>query len=262
MWPYLIPAAIGGLMSGAQAYQTSGGDISKTLGATALGAGLGVGAGALGGVAAGAAERFAGQFAETPLITLLAQKAAQNAGSLSAAERGLLATARIAKPAAAAAAGLGVDLAAAHLIPGVASALAPSTSGLLGAGGVGQRLTQGSPSGNVNVPVAPNLTGQYGPRTYTDVTALNSPERGQIARGIMEAEGALQQQKILMPYEFDMIQKGAQADLLRQAAGAQLRTQLAQGAQAMNQAQLGAQALAQQGNQAVLNAAMTRGGYV
>jgi hypothetical protein len=150
-----------------------------------------------------------------------------------------------------------------NLVPQIAAALpTPSLSGLATAGGVGQRVLQGSPSGNVNVPVAPSLTGQYGPRTYTDVTALNSFERGQVARGIMEAEGQLAQMKKLMPYEFDMIQKGAQADLYRQAAGAQLRTQLAQGAQAMNQAQLGAQALAQQGNQAVLNAATTRGGYV
>jgi hypothetical protein len=249
-------------MSGGQAYQTSGGDISKTLGATAIGAGLGAGAGALGGVAAGAAGRFAGGLANTPLVQQVLQKAVTNPGALTAVERGLLTTANIAKPAAALTAGLGVDLAASHLIPGVASALAPSTSGLATAGGVSQRVLQGSPSGNVNVPVAPGLTGQYGPRTYTDVTAFNSPERGQIARGIMEAEGALQQQKILMPYEFDMIQKGAQADLLRQAAGAQLRTQLAQGAQAMNQAQLGAQAMAQQGMGGMINAATTRGGYV
>jgi hypothetical protein len=262
MWPYLIPAAVGGLMSGVQAYQSSGGDPTKTLGATALGAGLGAGAGALGGVAAGAAGRFAGGLANTPLVQQVLQKAVTNPGALTAMERGLLTTANIAKPAAALTAGLGVDLAAGSLIPGVASALAPSTPGLFTAGGVGQRLTQGSPSGNVNVPVAPSLTGQYGPRTYTDVTAFNSPERGQVARGIMEAEGQLEQMKKLMPYEFDMIQKGAQADLYRQAAGAQLRTQLAQGAQAMNQAQLGAQALAQQGNQAVLNAATTRGGYV
>lgn len=262
MWPYLIPAAIGGLMSGAQAYQSSGGDLTKTLGATALGTGLGAGAGALGGVAAGAAGRFAGGLGSTPLVQQILQKAVTNPGTLTAMERGLLTTATIAKPAAALTAGLGVDLAASHLIPGVASALAPSTPGLLTAGGVGQRVAQGSPSGNVNVPVAPNLTGQYGPRSYTDVVALNSPERGQVARGIMGAQGELEQMKILKPYEFEMIQKGAQADLYRQAAGAQLRTELAQGAQAMLQAQLGAQSLAQQGNQAVLNAATTRGGYV
>jgi len=262
MWPYLIPAGIGGLMSGVQAYQSSGGDLTKTLGAAALGTGLGFGTAKLGSVAAGAAERFAGGLAETPLVQQLLQKAATNPDALTAMERGLLTTAKYAKPAAALTAGLGVDLAASHLIPGVASALAPSTPGLFTAGGVGQRVAQGSPSGNVNVPVAPNLTGQYGPRSYTDVVALNSPERGEVARGIMEAEAQLAQMKILKPYEFDMIQKGAQADLYREAAGAQLRTQLAQGAQAMSQAQIGAQALAQQGNQAVLNAATTRGGYV
>jgi hypothetical protein len=150
-----------------------------------------------------------------------------------------------------------------NIAPQIAAALpTPSLSGLGQIAGIGKQVVQGSPSGSANVPVAPSLTNQYGPRTYSQVLDLNSPERAAVAVGLMNARGQLEQMKTLMPYEYEMIQKGAQADLLRQAAGAQLRTQLAQGAQAMNQAQLGAQALAQQGNQAMLNAATTRGGYV
>jgi hypothetical protein len=262
MWPYLIPAAIGGLMSGAQAYQTSGGDISKTLGATALGAGLGAGAGALGGMAAGAAGRFAGGLADTPLVQQLLQKAVMNPGSLTAMEQGILTTANIAKPAAAAAAGLGVELIGSHAVPKIATALAPSTSGLAQGAGVAQRAVQGGASGAYTPPIAPNLTNQYGPRTYADVVALNSPERGQVARGVLDAEGQLQQMKILDPYTLSMIDKAATSDLYRSAAGAQLRAALTQGVQGMNQAQVGAQALAQQSNQALMNAASTRGGYV
>ena len=94
------------------------------------------------------------------------------------------------------------------------------------------------------------------------MAALNSPERGQVLRGVLEAEGQLQQRKILDPYTLSMIDKAATSDLYRQAAGAQLRAALEQGVQGMNQAQVGAQALAQESNRALMNAASTRGGYV
>ena len=127
--------------------------------------------------------------------------------------------------------------------------------------GAGKEVTTPGASGNVNLEGPPSL-GQYGPDSYLDVAGLNSPARAQILRGVMEAQWQLEQMKTLMPYQYEMINKAANADLLRQGAGAQLRTRLQQGAQAMSQAQLGAQALAQQGNQAMLQAATMRGGYV
>lgn len=163
-------------------------------------------------------------------------------------------------------------------IPALAGGMAASvTPGVFGPGGsrkagdalrgsmellgAGQQLTSPEATGEVNLAGPPSL-GQYGPDTYMDVAALNSAARGQMLRGEMDAVSQLKQMKTLMPYQYEMITKAANADLARQAAGAQLRTRLAQGAQSMLQAQLGAQALAQQGNQAMLQAATMRGGYV
>jgi hypothetical protein len=145
--------------------------------------------------------------------------------------------------------------------PGASRKAGDALSGSMQLLGAGQQLTAPGATGEVNLAGPPSL-GQYGPDSYMDVAAFNSPARGQMLRGEMEARSQLEQMKTLMPYQYEMITKAQNADLLRQGAGAQLRTRLAQGAQAMAQAQLGAQALAQQGNQAMLQAATMRGGYV
>jgi len=247
MWPALFELPSLGeaalpILSGIGAFMQNMGQTGDPLKALSTG-GL-TAAGTLGlGRAFGGATRMAGNFADAPGLY------GKTAQALSAIPQ-------------AAAVGAGQMLGQ-NALPQIAAALpTPSLSGLGQIAGIGKQVVQGSPSGSANVPVAPGLTNQYGPRTYSQVLDLNSPERAAVAVGLMNARGQLEQMKTLMPYEYEMIQKGAQADLLRQAAGAQLRTQLAQGAQAMNQAQLGAQALAQQGNQAMLNAATTRGGYV
>jgi hypothetical protein len=252
-------------MSGLQAYQSSGGDLGKTLGATLLGGGLGAAAGAAGVGAAGLTSRMAGSLATAPAVQQLLQKAVTNPAGLSALEKAVITTANIAKPAApivGLAAGLGTESLLSGAVPGIATALAPSTPGLAKTVGTAQYATQGGASGNWNPPIAPGMTDLYGPEGLPSVVNPVGPAAGQVARGIMEAKGQLEQMKILDPYALDMINKAKLADLYMQGSGSQLRTQLAQGAQAMNQAQVGAQALAQQSNRGVIEAATTRGGYV
>lgn len=155
---------------------------------------------------------------------------------------------------------------AAGLTPGI---LGPNKDRMAGdilrkggetAGTVAQMTAQ-EPSGAWNATPPPNLN-QWGPDNYATVANPLGSAAAQILRGKLEAQGQLAQLKTLLPYQMEMINKAANADLERQAAGAQMRTRLAQGAQSMLQAQLGAQQLAQQGNQAVLQAAAQRGGYV
>lgn len=281
MWPWILGGAT---LGGLQAYGQSEGDIGKTL----IGAGIGAGLGRF----APAGTRMAGAFAGGPATAAIAPslyRAAQRlknplatAGTLLSGQKlAPITTPLIAQQlggqallskAGASLAGLGLTAA----IPAVASGIAGATPQIFGGGsrkasdalqgsmqllGAGRQLTAPDASGNVNLEGPPSL-GQYGPDSYLDVAGLNSPARAQILRGVMEAQGQLEQMKTLMPYQYEMINKASNADLLRQAAGAQLRTRLQQGAQAMSQAQLGAQALAQQGNQAMLQAATMRGGYV
>jgi hypothetical protein len=271
MWPWILgSAALGGL----QAYGQSGGDIGKTL----MGAGIGGGLGAFGP----AVSRFAGgALANTALANQLAPTAykasqlfARSPGASSLINPLLQQKAgvELIGKGGAALAGLGLTAA----IPTVASGIAGATPQIFGGGsrkagdalrgsmqllGAGQQLTAPDASGNVNLEGPPSL-GQYGPENYLDVANPVGKTAGELLRGKLEAQNQLEQLKTLMPYQYEMIHKAANADLLRQGAGAQLRTRLQQGAQAMSQAQLGAQALAQQGNQAMLQAATMRGGYV
>jgi hypothetical protein len=243
-----------------------------------MGAGIGGGLGAFGP----AVSRFAGgALANTALANQLAPTAykasqlfARSPGASSLINPLLQQKAgvELIGKGGAALAGLGLSAA----IPTVASGIAGATPQIFGGGsrkagdalrgsmqllGAGKEVTTPGATGDVNLAGPPSL-GQYGPDSYTDVAALNSAARGQMLRGEMETRSQLEQMKTLMPYQYEMINKAANADFLRQGAGAQLRTRLAQGAQAMLQAQLGAQALAQQGNQAMLQAATMRGGYV
>ena len=281
MWPWILgSAALGGL----QAYGQSGGDIGKTL----IGAGIGGGLGAFGPAATRMAGAFAGGRA-TAAIAPAVYRAGQRLGSPLATAGTLLSGQKLApittpliaqqlggqallSKAGAGLAGLGLTTA----IPAVASGIAGATPQIFGGGsrkagdalrgsmqllGAGQQLTAPDASGNVNLEGPPSL-GQYGPENYLDVASPVGKTAGELLRGKLEAQNQLEQLKTLMPYQLEMITKAANADLLRQGAGAQLRTRLQQGAQAMSQAQLGAQALAQQGNQAMLQAATMRGGYV
>jgi hypothetical protein len=287
----MLPWVLGGAaLGGLQAYGQSGGDIGKTL----LGAGLGGGLGAFvpgaGNLASGAVTRFAGArlapFLGSSMSAANAAAAIPGFGRLipegaTLAQKAAIG-AELTKNAAALQKGIGgltktgIGLGAAALIPTAAAGVAGAVPQLFGGGargaqnalsgsmqllGAGQQLTAPGATGEVNLAGPPSL-GQYGPDSYMDVAAFNSPARGQMLRGEMEARSQLEQMKTLMPYQYEMITKAQNADLLRQGAGAQLRTRLAQGAQAMAQAQLGAQALAQQGNQAMLQAATMRGGYV
>lgn len=266
MWPWILgSAALGGL----QAYGQSGGDIGKTL----IGAGIGGGLGALvpgAGRFAGAALESSGVLA--PLasgLTQTAMKGRQLAG--------LAGPVRAITPQQLAGlAGTGATWAAGAAVPTVAAGLANATSQVFGGGsrkagdavrgsmqllGAGKQLTAPEASGSVNLE-GPSSLSQYGPENYLDVANPFGKTAGELLRGKLQAQSELEQLKTLMPYQYEMINKAANADLQRQAAGAQLRTRLAQGAQAMLQSQLGAQQLAQQGSQAMLNAATMRGGYV
>jgi hypothetical protein len=244
--PYVIPT-LAGLGTAKATYDQTGGDLGKALMAGgAAGAVTGF-APSLGKRAAAFGEgRLFGQIPFGPITKNLSAYRALAPG---------IATGVI---------GFG----GAPLAANLASALTPGSRkagdalrGSMELLGAGQQLTTPEATGEVNLAGPPSL-GQYGPDTYMDVAALNSAARGQMLRGEMEARSQLEQMKTLMPYQYEMITKAANADLARQAAGAQLRTRLGQGAQAMLQAQLGAQALAQQGNQAMLQAATMRGGYV
>ena len=163
-------------------------------------------------------------------------------------------------------------------VPAMAGGLAASvTPGVFGPGGgrraqdalsgsmqllgAGQQLTAPQVTGEWNPQGVPS-TSAYGPDSYLRVADPFGPVAGQVLAGKLNALGQLEQQKILAPYALGMMDKVTDKDMLRQAAMAQLKTQLAQGAQAMSQAQLGAQALAQQGMGGMISAAAQRGGYV
>lgn len=281
MWPWILgSAALGGL----QAYGQSGGDIGKTLTGAAIGGGLG----ALGP----AATRMAGAFAGGPATAAIAPsiyRAGQRLSNPLATAGTLLSGQKLApittplvaqqlggqallSKAGAGLAGLGIASAiptvaagAANMLPqaaggGTRMAGGITSGGLATAGAAKEALTPG-PTGDWNAPPTPDLS-RYGAENYLSVASPLSRARGEILRGQLEAEAQLRNLKTLLPYESTMIQKARDADLLRQMAAYQKRTQIDAGAQAMAQAQLAAQALAQQGSGAVLNAMAQRGGYV
>lgn len=266
MWPWILgSAALGGL----QAYGQSGGDIGKTLTGAAIGGGL--------GALVPGAGRFAGAALEgsgilTPLASGLTQAAMKSrqlaglAGPVQAVTTKQLAG--LAGTGAKWATGAAIPVVAAgaaNLLPKTVSGSTRMASDILRTGGetagTVAQMTAQEPSGAWNATPPPNLN-QWGPDNYATVANPFGSAAAQILRGKLEAQGQLAQLKTLLPYQMEMINKAANADLERQAAGAQMRTRLAQGAQSMLQAQLGAQQLAQQGNQAVLQAAAQRGGYV
>lgn len=127
--------------------------------------------------------------------------------------------------------------------------------------GAGKEAVTPDASGNINLEAPPSLSG-YDPNTYLSVADLNSAVRGRGLAGILDAQSALQQQKILAPYAIETANKVRNQEMLREAVGAELRTRLEQGLRGNLQAQLGAQQMAQQGMSAMMNAAVQRGGYV
>lgn len=269
MWPQIAALAIqygiptiSGLLTAKDIYEKTGDPGKAAIG----GGAAGVGTWGLGKLGQGLGNKFL-----TPPAIL-----AKNPAALSAALGGgagiAQSTLRAALPGAVQTAGgaLGIPALAgniaASVTPGVfgpgggrkAGSIFQGTSQV--AGTAKEALDQG-PSGAWVAQPPPDLSG-YGPDDYLRVADPLGAARAQVLRGELEAEGQLRQMKTTMPYAYDMINKAANADLLRQAAGAQLRTRLASGAQMMAQAQLGAQALAQQANNAALQAAVQRGGYV
>lgn len=252
MLPYVIPTLIGAVTA-KETYDKTGGDLGKALMAGGAAGTVTRFAPSLGRKAAAFGEgKLFGQIPYGPITSNV------NAYRTLAAP---MATLLIGGPGASLAANAASALTPGFLGPGGDRKAGDALRGSMELLGTGKELTTPEATGDVNLAGPPSL-GQYGPDTYTDVAALNSAARGQMLRGEMDAVSQLKQMKTLMPYQYEMITKAANADLARQAAGAQLRTRLAQGAQAMLQAQLGAQALAQQGNQAMLQAATMRGGYV
>lgn len=132
--------------------------------------------------------------------------------------------------------------------------------GLTAAGVTKEALYQ-APSGELNLPGVPDLS-RYGGDSYQDVAKLTSTPRAAALASKIAAEQELQNSKLILPYMAGLTQQVKDADLLRQLAARQQSVRQDTGARSMLQAQLGAQQLAQQGNQAVLQAAAQRGGYV
>jgi hypothetical protein len=281
MWPWILGGAT---LGGLQAYGQSGGDIGKTL----IGAGIGGGLGKF----APAGIRMAGAFAGGPATAAIAPglyRAAQRLNNPLATAGTLLSGQKLApittpliaqqlggqallSKAGAGLAGLGLTAA----IPAVASGIASATPQIFGGGsrkasdalqgsmqllGAGRQLTSPEITGDWNPQDVRSVSG-YGPDGYLRVADPLGPVAGQVLAGKLNALGQLEQQKILAPYALGMMDKVTDKEMLRQAAMAQLKTQLAQGAQAMSQAQLGAQSLAQQGMGGMIAAAAQRGGYV
>lgn len=155
---------------------------------------------------------------------------------------------------------------AAGLTPGI---LGPNKDRMAGdilqkgltAAGVTKEALYQAPSGELNLPGVPDLS-RYGGDSYQDVAKLTSTPRAAALASRIAAEQELQNSKLILPYMAGLTQQVKDADLLRQLAARQQSVRQDTGARSMLQAQLGAQQLAQQGNQAVLQAAAQRGGYV
>jgi len=271
MWPWILgSAALGGLT----AYGQSGGDIGKTLTGAAIGGGLG----ALGPLG----SRFAGTaLASTPLATRLAPSV-YKAGQLFAKGEGatslinplaqqMVGRELIAKGGAGLA-GLGISAAIPTVAAGLAGAgpqaanAATRMAGNLGSGGLtaagtAKEALYQAPSGELNLPGVPNVSG-YGAERYQDVASLTSPQRAAALASRIYSEQELENAKRTLPYMAGLSRQIADADLLRQLAARQQVVRQNTGAQSMLQAQLGAQQGALNAQQGVINAMAQRGGYV
>ena len=149
MWPVALgSAALGGLTGGLTAYQQSGGDLGKTLGATAIGAGL--------GAFSPAAFRMAGQaLANRGLLTTAAGGATAGLGALGLAGKfGLPAV--VSEQAARTALGNVGKLGASFAIPAAAAAAA-GVPGQILRGGAGAGAAVGVPG------LAPDRLDQFNP---------------------------------------------------------------------------------------------------
>lgn len=266
MWPYLLPAAIGGISSGMAA--AGQGKNPLEIGAAAL-----IGGGA--GVGLGVGGRMAGQFlAGTPFATSLAPNLYRSASKLPSWLTGMKQVAinpatqtRLGQSAISNLAGTTISNIGALAVPGAATALAGAPGAALKGGfnaarqaaGASQALGLGrNVSGELdNIDAVPDVgkLGEYGgfgtPAEIIDLTGLFA---GQRLAGEKEAETQLRNMKLMAPYLNYVTQVGRKAEFERNMAAAGIRQNIATQSTMLQRSQQAAQQMGSQFAGGVVNA--------
>jgi len=249
MWPALIPLIgenivpiISGLTAAGQTLSQTGDPLKALL----AGGGAGVGGAAFGRLGAGlggTVSRMAGNVVDAPGL------AGQAAQAISAGAQPALQTI-----------GQMIERLLSSAVPGIATALAPSTSGLantaLGAGGLAYNAMQPKPTGNVPTYQPPNLD-QYGPNGPYGALAVDNPfgpAQTALRYQREQAKANLDVLKTLTPYQQQVARQAYDDELQRQAASYQQKSAINTAATMLGQAQLGGQQAGLNAQQAINNA--------
>lgn len=233
MWPVALgSAALGGLTGGLTAYQQSGGDLGKTLGATAIGAGL--------GAFSPAAFRMAGQaLANRGLLTTAAGGATAGLGALGLAGKfGLPAV--VSEQAARTALGNVGKLGASFAIPAAAAAAA-GVPGQILRGGAGAGAAVGVPGlapdrlgqFNPGAALSPEIANANRPYSYLDATNPVGPMGTARTAAMLDNDVQIRNMLAINNAQYPIISQAKKDEMARQLAAAQIRANIGINAEAM-----------------------------
>jgi hypothetical protein len=233
MWPVALgSAALGGLTGGLTAYQQSGGDLGKTLGATAIGAGL--------GAFSPAAFRMAGQaLADSGLLATAAGGATSALGKLGLAGKlGLPAT--VSEQAARTAIGNVGKLGASFAIPVVAAGAAGIPGQVL-RGGAGLGAAVGVPGlapdrvgqFNPGAALSPEIAAANHPYSYLDATNPVGPMGTARTAAMLDNDVQVRNMLNMANAQYPIMSQAKKDEMARQLAAAQIRANIGINAEAM-----------------------------